>query len=56
MEELENYQDYIDQAMEWAISILPSLITAIITFFIGLWVIKFFNRMVRRFFREKGLR
>lgn len=53
MEELDNYQDYIDQAMDWAISILPSLITAIITFFIGLWVIKFFNRMVRRFFAKK---
>ncbi|MEC3964447.1 mechanosensitive ion channel family protein [Flagellimonas halotolerans] len=53
MEELENYQTYIDQAMDWAVGILPSLITAIITFFIGLWVIKFFNRMVRRFFVKK---
>jgi len=53
MEELENYQDYIDQAVEWAIGILPGFITAIITFVVGLWVIKFINKMVRRFFVKK---
>ncbi|WP_127136556.1 mechanosensitive ion channel family protein [Flagellimonas oceanensis] len=53
MEELENYQDYIDQAVEWAISIVPGLITAIVIFFVGLWVITFINKMVRRFFKKK---
>jgi len=53
MEELKNYQDYIDQAVEWAIGILPGFITAIITFVIGLWVIRFINKMVRRFFVKK---
>lgn len=53
MEELKNYQDYIDQAVEWAIGILPGFITAIITFVIGLWVIGFINKMVRRFFVKK---
>ncbi|MBO0331438.1 mechanosensitive ion channel family protein [[Muricauda] lutisoli] len=53
MEELENYQDYLDQAVEWAIGIVPSLITAIVIFFVGLWVITFINKMVRRFFKKK---
>lgn len=53
MEELENYQDYIDQAVEWAIGIVPGLITAIVIFFVGLWVITFINKMVRRFFKKK---
>lgn len=53
MEELENYQTYVDQAVEWALSILPDLITAIIIFFVGLWIIKLVNKMVRRFFAKK---
>ena len=53
MEELENYQDYIDQAVEWSFSVLPNLITAIITFFVGVWVIRLINKMVRRFFAKK---
>lgn len=53
MEELKNYQDYIDQAVEWAIGILPGFITAIITFVVGLWIIRFINKMVRRFFVKK---
>ncbi len=53
MEELENYQDYLDQAVEWVIGIVPSLITAIVIFFVGLWVISFINKMVRRFFKKK---
>ena len=31
MEELENYQDYIDQAVEWAIGIVPGLIDEVLT-------------------------
>tara|TARA_B100000614_G_C14290813_1_gene387724 strand:+ start:323 stop:535 length:213 start_codon:yes stop_codon:yes gene_type:complete len=53
MEELENYQDYLDQAVEWAIGIIPSLITAIVIFFVGLWAITFINKMVRRFSRRR---
>ena len=43
MKEFENYREYIDQAVEWSISILPNLITAIIIFFVGLWAIKLIN-------------
>jgi len=53
MKELENYQAYVDQGIEWAVSIVPNLITAIVMFFVGLWVIKFINKMTRRFFVKK---
>src|SRR5690606_38389830 len=53
MKELENYQEYIDKATEWAIGILPNLVLAIIIFFVGLWVIRFINKLVRRFFAKK---
>ncbi|NAY92818.1 mechanosensitive ion channel [Muricauda sp. JGD-17] len=53
MEELQNYQEYIDKGIDWALSILPNLIMAIIIFVVGFWVISFINRMVRRFFDKK---
>ncbi|MCK0160715.1 mechanosensitive ion channel family protein [Allomuricauda sp. F6463D] len=53
MKELENYQKYVDQAIEWAFGVIPNLILAIVIFFIGLWVIKFINKMTRRFFIKK---
>lgn len=53
MEELENYQEYIDQAWEWTLGILPNLILAIVLFFGGLWVIRFINKFVRKFFDKK---
>ncbi|MEC7262639.1 MAG: mechanosensitive ion channel domain-containing protein [Bacteroidota bacterium] len=53
MKQLENYQEYIDKAVMWGIGVLPNLIMAIIIFFVGFWVIKFINNMVRRFFQKK---
>ena len=53
MKQLENYEHYVDQAVEWSLSILPNLITAIVIFFIGLWFIRLVNNMVRRFFAKK---
>lgn len=53
MKELENYQEYVDKAVEWALAILPSLVLAIILFFVGLWVIGFVNKFIRRFFDKK---
>lgn len=53
MKQLENYQEYIDKAVLWGLSILPNLVMAIIIFFVGFWVIKFINNMVRRFFAKK---
>lgn len=53
MEEIKNYQEYIDNAMEWALGVLPNIILAILTFVIGLWIIRFINKLVRRFFEKK---
>ncbi|MDF0716885.1 mechanosensitive ion channel [Muricauda sp. 334s03] len=53
MEELANYQTYIDEAIEWAMRILPDFVTAVIIFFVGLWIIKLVNKMVHRFFTKK---
>ena len=53
MEELQKYQEYIDKGIDWAIGILPNLILAIIILFVGLWVISFINRLVRKFFDKK---
>ncbi|RIV42973.1 mechanosensitive ion channel family protein [Flagellimonas pelagia] len=53
MKQLENYQEYIDKAVMWGIGVLPNLVMAIIIFFVGFWVIKFINKMVRRFFAKK---
>ncbi|MBC8767196.1 mechanosensitive ion channel [Arenibacter sp. BSSL-BM3] len=48
------YEDNLTKAQEWAWEILPglatSLITAALTFIIGLWIIRLINRMVRKFF------
>ncbi len=53
MEELSNYQEYIDKAIAYLWEFLPNIITAILIFIVGLWVVKFINRMVRSFFIRK---
>ncbi|MBO0322837.1 mechanosensitive ion channel [Muricauda sp. CAU 1633] len=53
MEEIKNYQEYIDKGVEWAIGVLPNILLAIITFIIGLWIIRFINKLIRRFFEKK---
>ncbi|MBS9460790.1 mechanosensitive ion channel family protein [Flagellimonas sp. 389] len=53
MEDLKNYQQHIDKAIDWIWNLLPNLILAIILLIVGLWVVKFLNRMVRKFFEKK---
>lgn len=53
MEEINNYQQYIDTAIAWIWELIPGLITAVIILILGLWIIKFINKMVRRFFDHK---
>lgn len=53
MNAFENYQTYIDQAVDWTVGVLPNLITAVVIFFVGYWIIKLINKMVRRFFAKK---
>ncbi|WP_411030104.1 mechanosensitive ion channel family protein [Spongiimicrobium sp. 3-5] len=53
MEKFIDYQKHIENAIDWAWSVLPDLIMALFILVIGLWVIKFLNRMVHRFFDRK---
>lgn len=53
MEELNIYQEYLEKAVMGLWELLPSLVMAAIIFIVGLWVIRFINRMVHRFFQKK---
>ncbi|NJB70928.1 small conductance mechanosensitive channel [Saonia flava] len=53
MEELTSYEKIIEKIMSWIWEFMPNLIIAIIILVVGLWVIKFINRMVRKFFKIK---
>ncbi|OWW27391.1 mechanosensitive ion channel protein [Zobellia sp. OII3] len=53
MEEFANYQEHIDKAIEWAWKVLPDVIMATIILVFGLWIIRFINKMVRKFFEKK---
>tara|TARA_R110002167_G_scaffold58974_13_gene167029 strand:- start:2304 stop:3137 length:834 start_codon:yes stop_codon:yes gene_type:complete len=53
MKNISDYQEYIDMAAAYAWEILPNIVTATLIFFIGLWVVRFINRLVRKFFLRK---
>jgi len=53
MEELQNYQEYLDKVIDWAWNLAPKLLTALLIFIIGRWIIKFINRLVRKFFQNR---
>lgn len=53
MEELQNWDLYLKTYGEKLIDFLPSVIGAGLMLLIGLWVIKFINRVVRNFFDRK---
>ncbi|MEW2920141.1 mechanosensitive ion channel domain-containing protein [Muricauda sp. ANG21] len=53
MDEFKNYEEYIDKGIELVIGVLPNIVLAILTFFIGLWVIRFINKLIKRFFEKK---
>lgn len=42
-----------DQFIEWLWGFIPDLISAIIIFFVGVWVINIFSRALRKFFQKK---
>lgn len=54
MQELTNYQEHIDKAIDWIWEIMPNIVLAILILFFGLWIVRFINRMVRGFFQKKG--
>ena len=53
MDTVSDYSKYIDQGMEWVMEMVPNLITAVIILIAGWWVVKFINRLVRKFFQRK---
>ncbi len=53
MEILDNSKDYLERTLTWVWDLLPNLISAALILIIGLWIVRFINRMVRRFFERK---
>ncbi|BFP40085.1 mechanosensitive ion channel family protein [Flavobacteriaceae bacterium GF1] len=53
LEELNNYEQHLEKAIDWFWNLLPNLILAVIILIVGLWVIKFINKIVRKFFDRR---
>ena len=51
--EVKQYVKLMEEAYAMALDMLPSLLKAGLIFIIGLWVVRFINRMVHRFFLKK---
>lgn len=52
MKDFTNYQEHIDNAIDWVWAALPHFILAIFILIIGLWLIRLINKMVRSFFKK----
>lgn len=52
-EKIVNYEQHLENAIDWFWNLLPDLILAIVILIVGLWVIRFINRLVKRFFDKK---
>ncbi len=52
-DKISNYEQHIENAIEWFWDLLPDLILAIIILIVGLWIIRFINKLVQRFFERK---
>ncbi len=50
MEDLDGYKQLLQEGLDWIWNFLPSLVTAIITLVVGLWIIRMINKLVKRFF------
>lgn len=53
MEQLTDYQSHLQNAIDWLWNLTPNLILAVLILIIGLWIIRFLNQMVRKFFEKK---
>lgn len=53
MDQIENYRIYMEKGVDWLFQVLPNLLVAIVILFVGLWLIKLINRMVKGFFDRK---
>ncbi len=53
MQDLQEYQQYANEAMTWVWDFAPKLTSAFIIAIVGLWVIKIIKRLVNNFFKNK---
>ncbi|WP_420602778.1 mechanosensitive ion channel family protein [Flagellimonas sp.] len=53
MEELHDFEKHLENAIDWFWNFMPNLILAVVIFFVGLWIVRFINKMVHRFFERK---
>ena len=53
MEKLTNYQQHLENAIDWFWSIVPDLVMAIVIFVVGIWFIGIASRFLRRYFENK---
>ena len=54
MERFTNYEEHVASAIRWFWSALPSLIMALIILFVGIYIVRFVNRMVKKFFLARN--
>ncbi len=53
MERITNYEEHVDNFINWFWDALPNLVMAIVLLVVGTYLIRFINRMVRKFFKSK---
>src|SRR6056297_879178 len=53
MEQITNYQEHVDNAIQWFWDALPNLLIAILLLVVGTYVIRVINKLIRKFFAKK---
>ncbi|MAT89986.1 MAG: mechanosensitive ion channel protein [Flavobacteriaceae bacterium] len=53
MDKFKNIETYIEEYGEKLIDFLPSLLGAIVMLIVGLWLIRFINKVIAKFFQRK---
>jgi len=53
MKEFTNYQEHIDNAIDWLWNALPNLVMALTILIVGIWAMRLINRLVGKFFDKK---
>jgi len=53
MEEIYDYQKHVENAIDWIWTILPNLLFAIALLVLGIFIIRFVNRIVRKIFQKR---
>ena len=53
MEKLTNFQQHLENAIDWFWSIVPDLIMAVVILLVGLWFIGLTTRLMHRYFERK---